>query len=137
MRSARCSAVGTDSLQNKTHQLKLERNERDCDTANANPLSRFHLLSGLSLYALSQRPSSLRFAFSRSSDRRRIARNIFHITAPRILSGLNRIRHRNALMSRRPSIFFFIEVSAWPLCPGNRSRGYSRRMDTGVGSGKP
>ncbi|MCR4322764.1 MAG: hypothetical protein NUV61_01620, partial [Candidatus Azambacteria bacterium] len=27
--------------------------------------SRFHLLSGLSLYALSQRPSSLRFAFSK------------------------------------------------------------------------
>ena len=65
MKPARCSAVGTVSSQNKTLQRKLERNEESCDTANANPLSRFHLLSGLSLYALSQRPSSLRFAFSK------------------------------------------------------------------------
>src|SRR3989338_7935919 len=65
MKPARCSAVGTVSSQNKTLQRKPERNEESCDTANANPLSRFHLLSGLPRYALSQRPSSLRFAFSK------------------------------------------------------------------------
>ena len=42
-----------------------------------------------------------------SSDCRRIARNIFHITTPRILSGLNRIRHRNALMSRAKYLLFY------------------------------
>src|SRR3989344_3146809 len=65
MRPERCLAVGTASSQNKTLQPKPERNEESCDTAKANPLSRFHLLSRLSLYALSQRSPSLRFEFSK------------------------------------------------------------------------
>ena len=111
MRSARCSAVGTDSLQNKTLQLKLERNEESCDTANANPLSRFHLLSGLSLYALSQRPSSLRFAFSKFGSPSDCAKHLPYHRPSNTLRVESNPASKCLNVSRQVSSFF-IEVSA-------------------------
>ena len=57
---------GKGRSQNKTplptRNLEEGRIEESCGTTNAKPFSRFHLLSGLVLYAFSHCPSSLRFA---------------------------------------------------------------------------
>lgn len=77
-----------DSLQNKTLRRNPERNEESCETSEPPVVVPVCVVAVDIHIALVIVPAV---------EGGRTVQNAFHSTTPRMLSGLYRIRHRNAL----------------------------------------
>jgi hypothetical protein len=122
--------------QNKTPPIKNSGGEKKRVAKRRAGLQESQSLSSQFQLRITSSPFSMRYGTLRLSLLfRTYVQNAFCATAHRILSGLNLIRHRNALALYTKYLYFFkhfIYHSA-----RNLGRGHSQYTNTGFGSEKP